>query len=203
MLLQPFALTLSPTSVRRAALAGMFPMGGEDGEHGWYFAEPRGLLPIQGLRKNRSLARALRESEFVHTFDRAFEKVVRACRRPSENWITDEILSTYCEIHDEGWAHSSEVWLGDRLVGGVYGAAIGGLFCAESMFHTEPEAGKLALARLVDECGRQGFLTMDVQTMTPHLRWLGGYQVSHDEYLDLVRKAVAVPTQWGWGPVQT
>lgn len=203
MLLQPFAIALTPSVIRKAALSGLFPMGGDEGGFGWYFAEPRGMLPIEGIRKNRSLARALRSKTFRHSFDRDFEQVLLRCRRPKDNWIGPEIVEAYFEIHEEGWGHSSEVWLDDRLVGGVYGVAIGGLFCAESMFHSEREAGKIALWNLVEECKRQGFMAFDVQTMTQHLSWLGGFQVSHDEYLGIVREAAATHTEWGGGPFQT
>lgn len=203
MLVPPFMVSLAPSSIRKAAIMGAFPMGREEGGFDWFVADPRGLLPVEGLRRNRSLVRALRDDRFDHSFDTCFPRVVASCRRPSENWINNEIFEAYCGIYDEGWGHSSEVWMDGRLVAGVYGVAIGGLFCAESMFHTEDGAGKVALCRLVEECKRQGFLAFDVQTMTPHLRWLGGYQVRHDRYLEIVREAVAVRTAWGGGPVET
>src|ERR1044072_9067564 len=124
---------LTPWLIRYAYEQGAFPMTMEDDEVEWFQPIDRALIPIEGIhlsRTMRSLIRRLSSPEppFHVTFDSAFEQVMRCCLRPDENWISEDFIRVYTQIHLEGWGHSAEVWRGDQLVGGLYGIAIGGCF---------------------------------------------------------------------------
>jgi leucyl/phenylalanyl-tRNA--protein transferase len=185
---------LEPGTLLAAYRSGLFPMPLEtDGPLGWWSPDPRGVLPLDGLRVTRSLAKSCRR--LTVTVDTAFEDVMRACgdpRRPS-GWITEEFIEAYVELHRLGWAHSVETRsaAGD-LVGGLYGVEIGGLFAGESMFSRERDASKVALVALVDVLATapgSGRL-LDVQWMTDHLETLGVVEVDRLDYLGLLATAL-------------
>jgi leucyl/phenylalanyl-tRNA---protein transferase len=188
---------LEPGTVLSAYRQGMFPMPvGRTGPLGWWSPDPRGVLPLDGLRVSRSLRRSCRR--FDVRIDTAFDRVIRACadpRRP-HGWITDDIEVAYLRLHDLGWAHSVETWtLDDELVGGLYGVAIGGLFAGESMFHRAPDASKVALVHLVELLAgeRQPDRILDVQWSTPHLATLGVVEMRRDTYLGRLERALDLP----------
>jgi leucyl/phenylalanyl-tRNA--protein transferase len=163
-------------------------------EPAWWAPDPRGILPLDGLRVTRSLRRSTRRYEV--TVDAAFEAVVAACAAPDRpgGWISPAIAGAYGELHRLGWAHSLEAWSGGgELVGGLYGVAIGGLFAGESMFSTATDASKVALVHLVEALRRGGGMLLDVQWSTPHLASLGVVTVPRQHYLALVADAVAAP----------
>lgn len=172
-------------------------MGDETGEIGWYEPHVRALFPLDGLRVSKRLGRRIAQGGFRVTFDRSFEQVVRGCLRPDQNWITEELIEAMVECHRQGWAHSCEVWVGGDLVGGVYGLAVGGVFCAESMFHRKSDMSKIALKSLIDQCRDLGFQTFDAQVMSPHLETLGAFPVTQQEYLsDHLLPYLSVQTDW-------
>lgn len=187
---------LNTRMLRMAYSAGIFPMGNEDGSIGWYEPYRRALLPITGIHVSRSLAKTIRSRRFEIRFDTAFESVMRGCLRPDGNWITDEIIRAYTQAHGEGWAHCSECWRDGRLVGGAYGVAVGKAFSAESMFHRETNASKVALWALVERCRELGFTIFDAQVINPHLESLGAYQVSARQYRRMLYTALAGTTPW-------
>ncbi len=185
---------LEPGTLLAAYRGGLFPMPLDtDGPLGWWSPDPRGVLPLDGLRVTRSLEKSCRR--FTVTVDTAFEDVMRSCgdpRRPA-GWITEEFIEAYVELHRLGWAHSVETRsaAGD-LVGGLYGVEIGGLFAGESMFSRERDASKVALVALVDVLAAApgpGRL-LDVQWMTDHLETLGVVEVDRLDYLDLLAAAL-------------
>jgi leucyl/phenylalanyl-tRNA--protein transferase len=186
---------LEPGTVLAAYRSGLFPMRlGRGGPLAWWSPDPRGVIPLDGFHVSRSLRRARRR--FCVTVDRAFETVMRACAEPNRphGWIDDSFVGAYTALHGLGWAHSVESWTDDgTLAGGVYGVAIGGYFAAESMFYSETDAGKVALAALVDRLREGGASLLDVQWTTPHLATLGATDVSRREYLRLLRAALARP----------
>lgn len=190
--------SLTPWMIRYAYQQGAFPMGDDEGEIGWYLPKRRCLFPIEGIHVSRSLAKTIRKGTFEVRFDTSFEAVVRNCLRPEEegNWITPEIIRVYTQIHHDGWGHCSECWSDGKLVGGVYGLALGGCFCAESMFHRETDASKVALWALVNRCRELGFTIFDAQIMNPHLRSLGAYEVTNGTYQRMLAKALKIPTPW-------
>jgi len=196
---------LEPGTLLSAYRSGVFPMpvevpgAGKGGRAprrvlAWWSPDPRGVIPIDGLRVSRSLRKA--RGRFDITFDTAFDDVVAACADPSRagGWITEEIREAYVHLHQLGWAHSVEARSpGGELEGGLYGVAIGGLFAGESMFHRATDASKVALLALVDLLRGGGAALLDVQWATPHLRRLGAVEMSRDRYLEVLADAVARP----------
>ena len=190
---------LAPGTILAAYRAGLFPMplgGNEPGAvPAWWSPDPRGVLPLDGLRVSRSLRRSCQRYEV--RLDTAFEEVIDACadpRRP-QGWVSPEVRDAYVELHRLGWAHSVEAWSADDagLAGGLYGVAIGGLFAGESMFHRRTDASKVALVWLVRLLRQEGASLLDVQWCTPHLASLGAVEVSRHRYLELLGAALARP----------
>lgn len=178
--------------------AGLFPMGlGDHGTRpiGWWSPDPRGVLVPGAFRERRSLRKA--RARFEIRVDSAFGDVMRHCADPDREgrWITDEIVAAYTELHRLGWAHSVETWLDGDLVGGLYGVSIGGLFAGESMFHTERDASKVALAALVDivHADDDPRRLIDVQWATEHLERLGVVEWSRVDYLAALGRALKAP----------
>ena len=182
---------LEPGTILAAYRAGLFPMPVE-GTLGWWSPDPRGIVPLDGLRVSRSLRKACRQFEI--RVDTAFEAVVGGCADPARSggWITPAIASAYTRLHALGWVHSVEAWADDELAGGLYGVAVGGFFAGESMFHRRTDASKVALVALVERLRAGGAMLLDVQWTTPHLRSLGAVDVPRATYLELVSDAVAL-----------
>ena len=202
---------LAPATLVAAYRAGLFPMGlGEHGAPpiGWFRPDPRGVLPLDGLRVSRSLRKACAHYEV--RVDTDFTAVVRACADPSRDgrWITEDVVEAYTRLHRLGHAHSVEAWSDGRLVGGLYGVSIGGLFAGESMFH-DPERGrdasKAALVHLVGLLRADGDdrRLLDVQWRTDHLATLGVLDVAAEDYAVLLARALQAPAPvLGRGPLQ-
>jgi len=188
---------LDPQTLITAYCGGMFPMPvGRRRRVGWWSPNPRGVIPVEGLVVSRSLRRSLRRYEI--RVDTAFDETMRRCgdpRRP-HGWITPEFVAAYTRLHELGVAHSVETWSPDGdLVGGLYGVALGGLFAGESMFHSAPDASKVALVALVEilTAGRTDLPLLDVQWSTPHLASLGAIEVERAAYLQRLSVAVEDP----------
>lgn len=196
---------LEPGTVLAAYRHGLFPMPlGGRGPLGWWSPDPRAVVPLDGLRRPRSLRRSVRRYEV--RVDTAFEQVVEACGDPQRphGWITPEIRAAYTRLHRLGWAHSVEAWSLDdgQLAGGLYGVAIGGLFAGESMFHRRSDASKVALVGLVDllrAAGDPSRRVLDVQWLTPHLASLGAVEVSRASYVASLAEAVDLPAPPAFG----
>lgn len=186
---------LDPSTVLAAYRQGLFPMHLETGELAWWSPDPRGVLPLGGLRVTRSLAASARR--FDITIDRAFTDVMRACAdaRRDHGWITEEFVETYSALHRMGWAHSVEAWTADGdLAGGLYGIEVGGLFAGESMFHRSRDASKVALMALVAALqSGGGERLLDVQWRTDHLASLGVVEIPRRDYLRRLPAALALP----------
>ncbi|MBX7131712.1 MAG: leucyl/phenylalanyl-tRNA--protein transferase [Fimbriimonadaceae bacterium] len=191
---------LTPDLIRYAYSQGAFPMTMEDGHVGWFQPHMRALFPISGIHVSRSLAKVIRVGEFEVRFDTAYEEVMRGCLRPRDNWISEEFIRVYTEIHRQGWGHCAECWAGGRLVGGVYGICMGSYFAAESMFHRETDASKVALWALVEKCRETGFTLFDAQIMNPHLESLGAYEVPHAQFMTMLEDAIHRPNRWHRSP---
>jgi leucyl/phenylalanyl-tRNA--protein transferase len=182
---------ISPALLIEGYLRGVFPMGMEDGEIGWFSPDPRAIIPLDDLfHVPHGLKRTLHRGTFQVRMDHAFEPVMRACAGRKETWITEEIIESYCELHRRGCAHSVEAWHDDRLAGGLYGVAIGGAFFGESMFHCETDASKVALHALVQHLRERGFKLLDTQWITPHLRQFGAMEISRRQYLRRLAEAI-------------
>ncbi len=190
---------LEPGTILTAYRLGMFPMHLPDGQLAWWSPVHRGILPLDGLRISRSLRTSVRR--LITTVDCDFQAVIDGCADPSraDGWITPDIRAAYVELHRMGWAHSVETWDRDgRLVGGLYGVAIGGAFFGESMFHRVSDASKVALVRLVEELRLGGAVLLDVQWVTRHLASLGAVEIGRDEYLRRLSDALMVPLPPRW-----
>jgi leucyl/phenylalanyl-tRNA--protein transferase len=184
---------LDPALLIRAYREGIFPMGMDDGEIGWFSPDPRGVLPLDTFHVPARLARVVRQQRFDIRIDTAFERVMRACgERPDGTWISDAILESYLALHRLGIAHSIETWQNGDLVGGLYGVHLGGAFYGESMFHRATDASKVALVSLVDRLRRRGFALLDIQWVTPHLAQFGAIEVPRRTYLAMLRRALAL-----------
>ncbi len=173
---------LEPGTILDAYRRGLFPMRLRR-KLAWWSPEPRGILPLDGFHRSRSLRRATRRFEI--RVDTAFEDVMRACGaadRP-HGWIDESFVAAYTQLHELGWAHSVETWQADHLVGGVYGLRIARFFAGESMFHRVTDASKVALWATVELLRLDGATLFDVQWTTPHLTSLGAVDVSRAEYL--------------------
>jgi leucyl/phenylalanyl-tRNA--protein transferase len=185
---------LEPATLVAAYRRGIFPMEarGLPGMLAWWSPDPRGILPLDGLRVTRSMRQSARQFEI--RIDTCFVDVMRACADPSreDGWITDPFIAAYTRLHELGWAHSLEVF--DRegeLAGGLYGVRVNGLFAGESMFHFRRDASKVALMALVDLMRDNGMTLLDVQWRTDHLESLGAVEVSREQYLALLADALA------------
>ncbi|MFZ9383155.1 MAG: leucyl/phenylalanyl-tRNA--protein transferase [Ilumatobacteraceae bacterium] len=183
---------LAPSTLVSAYSNSFFPMpiGGRKKAIGWFSPDPRGVVPIGGLRVSRSLRKHLRR--FRYSVDTCFERVMRECgdeRRP-HGWIDDDFVHAYSELNRSGWAHSVEVWQDDELVGGVYGVRIERFFAGESMFHRATDASKAALVALMEILVANDFELFDVQWTTPHLVSLGAVDLSRTEYREALRSAI-------------
>lgn len=193
-------MQLTPELLLRAYALGVFPMAEsrQAEELHWVDPELRGVLPLDGIHLPRKLYRKLKRNDFLITCNQAFAEVVRACAEPvekrPETWINPTIERLYGELHRMGFAQSIEVWLpqeGDRrLVGGLYGVSLGAAFFGESMFTRVTDASKVALFHLIIRLRRGGFLLLDTQFTTPHLRRFGAVDVPRDHYKGLLGRAL-------------
>ena len=186
---------LSPERLLAAYRRGIFPWYSAGQPVLWWAPNPREVLDPQEFKRSRSLAKTLRNRGFEVTFDRDFAAVVQSCAARRDNspgtWITPEMLAAYCRLHERGHAHSVEVRLEGRLVGGLYGVLLGTVFFGESMFSRERDASKAALAHLVEKGIVAGLQLIDCQLPTPHLRSLGSKPLSRTAFSVLVAQATA------------
>lgn len=186
---------LEPGTILEAYRTGLFPMPIRRRLLAWWSPDPRGIIPLDGLRISRSLRRSI--DRFEIRIDSAFDRVILACADPSRphGWIDDEIIAAYRRLHELGWAHSVEAWTPDgELAGGLYGVSIGGFFAGESMFHHRTDASKVALVGLVERLRAGGATLLDIQWRTDHLASLGAIEIPRRDYLQRLAVAVARPT---------
>lgn len=175
---------LTPELLLQAYRQGVFPMGADRRDDRLYWFDPalRGILPLDGFRLSRSLARRIRSEPFQITLNTAFDAVIAGCADRDSTWINAPIARHFGDLHRQGHAHSLEVWDKGTLAGGVYGLAIGGVFCGESMFSRRRDASKIALAYLVTHLRHCGFALFDTQYLTDHLASLGGVEITRAQY---------------------
>lgn len=175
---------------------GIFPWPSDDETLAWYSPDPRAILPLDGLHVPRSLQKTLRSADFEVSYDRDFRGVMRGCAtaqtRRHGTWVTPNLQAAFGRLHEEGFAHSVEVWQGGALVGGVYGVSLAGLFAAESMFYRVTDASKVALVRLVERLRERGFALLDIQMLTPHTARFGAIEIPRRDYLQRLARAMAM-----------
>ncbi len=184
---------LEPGTLLHAYRNGIFPMHVRRNQLGWWSPDPRGVFLNGSLTVSKSLRKAV--GRFEIRVDTAFLDVMRSCADPNRPhaWITTDIVRAYTELHRLGWAHSVETWRDGRLVGGLYGISIGGLFAGESMFHRESDASKAALVGLIGQLEDHPDTLVDCQWLTPHLASLGAVALSREDYLERLGRALARP----------
>lgn len=179
---------LSPERLTLAYREGIFPWFNDDSLILWWSPDPRMVLFPENLKISKSMRKVLRQEQFTVTRNRNFREVVEACasvERPGQDgtWITEAMVKAYCELHRRGIAHSYEVWEGAELVGGLYGVAIGKVFCGESMFSLKSNASKAGFIRFVQDVSERGFELIDCQVYTEHLESLGAEEIPRESYL--------------------
>ncbi len=188
---------VTPELLLHAYAQGIFPMAESRESTGLFWVDPkeRGIIPLDGFHVSRSLRKRLRRGGFEVWLNRHFTGTVAGCADRPETWINAEIAGLYRMLHHMGFAHSVEVWEEGRLVGGVYGVALGGAFFGESMFSRRTDASKIALYHLVERLRARGFRLLDTQFLTPHLASLGGIEISRAEYRRRLHEALEAPAR--------
>lgn len=191
----------------RAYTMGLFPMARtrDDAKLYWIDPEDRGILPLDRFHMPRSLKKVMKQGRFQIRVDTAFGAVMAGCAEAKkgreETWINAPIVELFSELHDTGLAHSVESWDGDRLVGGLYGLALGGAFFGESMFSRATDASKVALVDLVARLRLGGFRLLDTQFITDHLLRFGAVEIPRPQYQVLLAEALAHQAHFPRQPV--
>ncbi len=187
---------IPPELLLRAYASGVFPMAesANDPEIFWVRPETRGIIPLDRLHVPRSLARTIRRAPFEIRFDSDFDGVVAGCAeagpKRENTWINKPIREAYGVLFERGHCHTVEAWKDDRLVGGLYGVTLGRAFFGESMFARERDASKVCLFHLVERLNGRGFMLLDTQFTTPHLKRLGAIDVPRGRYEKLLESAL-------------
>lgn len=197
-----FGGLLEPEWLLDAYAHGIFPWPfDEHSPVAWWSPEPRAIIELETFHIPRRLRRTCRSEPFVVTCDQDFLGVIRGCAggpdRKGATWITRAMIRAYHQMFKLGYAHSVEVWHDDKLVGGTYGLAIGGLFAGESMFHRMRDASKVALVYLVAHLRARGYRLMDIQQLTPHTAQFGAIEIPRSEYLARLADALPVSVTFG------
>ena len=198
---------LSPERLILAYKQGIFPWYAEGEPILWWSPDPRFVLFPEKLKVTRSMGQTLKKNLFTVTCDRNFRDVMEGCREPRKDkggsWITDEMIHAYSRLHKMGLAHSVEVWMKAELVGGLYGVSLGKCFFGESMFTRVSNASKAALIVLTRTLQNLGFVLIDCQVYTDHLRTLGAEMISRPLFLDILKGAVHKQTYQGnWNKME-
>ncbi len=190
---------LSQSRLLNAYRHGVFPWYNPGEPILWWSPDPRLILFPDQLVISRSLRKTLRKAIFSVTFDQAFNEVITACADPRKDstgtWITTAVNSAYNQLHKAGFAHSVETWQDDKLVGGLYGVALGQVFFGESMFHTQTDASKVAFATLVEQLQSWGYRLIDCQVHTRHLESFGARQIDRNAFIKLLDQYCDIPVK--------
>jgi len=169
----------------------------DDPELFWVEPELRGIIPLDDFHISKSLAKTIRRAPFDIRYDTAFEQVMDGCAAPAPDrpttWINAKIRSLYATLHSMGHAHCVEAWEGDELVGGLYGVSLGSAFFGESMFSRRTDASKICLVYLVERLRKRGFVLLDTQFTTEHLKNFGAIDVPKSRYEKMLARAIATP----------
>ena len=191
---------LSSERLINAYSLGIFPWYNEGEPILWWSPSPRCVINPTEFKPSKSLAKLIRKSEFEVTFDKDFTEVINNCAeaRSEGTWINEEMIDAYCELFHLGFAHSVECRKDGKLVGGLYGIALGGVFFGESMYSAESNASKIAFAELCKNLSEWGFKLIDCQVHSPHLESLGAKEISQTEFLSQLKLGLASTTNTNW-----
>ena len=186
---------LDPQTLLSAYAQGVFPMADHAGEIHFYTADPRGIIPLNAFHVPHTLGQLLRKNPpvFDVRFNFDFKATMEGCMTGHEggSWINRDLIEAYAGLHELGFAHSVEAWSDNQLVGGLYGVSLGGAFFGESMFTRARDASKVCLVHLVNRLNERGFVLLDTQATTGHLKRFGAIDIAAAEYLMRLRKALA------------
>ena len=186
---------LSPETILKAYKKGIFPWYSEGDPILWWSPDPRMVLYPKDLKISRSLKKVLKKNKFTITFNRDFPSVIKMCAKTPRKgqdgtWILPEIIQAYTKLHEMGYAHSVEAYIGDELVGGLYGVVIGKVFFGESMFSKVSDASKVAFVHLVEKLKNEGFHFIDCQVSSHHLARFGAIEIPRDRFLKELQEAI-------------
>ncbi len=202
------ASRIDPDELLKAYTLGYFPMARSrsDDTTVWILPDIRGVLPLEETQAPKRLLRTLKREPFAIRTNTRFADVVAACAQKSrgreDTWINHAIEDVYLELHSMGFAHSVECWRDDRLVGGLYGVSVGGVFCGESMFSIERDASKIAMLHLIARLKLGGFRLLDTQFFTPHLAQFGVRECPDSAYQELLKQYLNIPADFNSSPDQ-
>ena len=198
--------SFGPEDLLNCYRRGVFPMADARDDPRVFLMDPelRGIIPLDHLHISRSLSKFMRKMELTVSFDKAFATVISKCSEEAPDrkntWINAGIEYLYTRLHDQGNAHSVEVWEGDELVGGLYGVSLGGAFFGESMFSRRTNASKVALVKLVERLRAANYSLLDTQFLTDHLQTMGAIEITRSHYKSLLEKALAIETSFHLAP---
>ena len=204
---RPTPKVLAPELVLRAYAAGIFPMSESRNDPNIFWVDPkdRGILPFESFHIPRSLQKKVRQHVFDIRCNTAFDDVILGCAESKlgrdETWINDGIIGAYKELHELGFVHTIECWQDDNLVGGLYGVSLGGGFFGESMFSRVRDASKVALVHLVARLIAGGYVLLDSQFITDHLKKFGAIEIPARDYLVLLEEALDVKASFYGDPL--
>lgn len=182
-----------PAELLNAYALGAFPMDAPEHAHGpvpYYESDPRAVIPVDAVRIPRSVARGIARTRYSVRIDTAVAAVLEACARRGDTWLSPRLIRAYCDLHAAGFVHTVEAWDGSRLVGGLFGVALGGLFTSESMFHTATEGGNTVLVATARHLAERGYVLWDIQMATEHTMRFGTRLLSRDEYREQLEVAI-------------
>lgn len=175
---------------------GIFPMADQSGDVYWYSPDPRAIIPLESYQPSKSLRPILRQKQFEIRVNTQFRQVMEHCAAPrkdeEETWISSQIIDAYVALHQIGIAHSVEAYKDNRLVGGLYGVAIGSAFFGESMFYLESNASKVAFHYLIQLLKTQGFQLLDTQFINDNVKRFGAIEIPKAQYLEYLKQAIQV-----------
>lgn len=189
---------ISPADVLYAYQHGVFPMADPEADDAivWVRPDPRGILPLDDFHVPSNLQKLVDRGAFTVRTDAAFEEVMAACADRPSTWLSDDLQTLFSTLHRWGYAHSVEAYYEGALAGGLYGLALGGAFFGESMFYREDNASKVALVHLVDQLVAGGFVLLDIQWATDHLRQFGAVEIPRLAYERRLHQALLTEATW-------
>jgi leucyl/phenylalanyl-tRNA--protein transferase len=187
---------LKPENMILLYSRGAFPMADEEGLIDWYMPETRTIIPLDKFNIPRSLRKHLTSVDFEYRYDTSILKVVKECSDRTTTWISEELIEAYKGLIFSGNLHSVEVYQQNKLVGGLYGVTYNGAFFGESMFSRVPQASKAALVKLVEHLIECGYILLDVQYQTEHLKMFGAVEIPFKEYSRILYKAYTISCEF-------
>jgi leucyl/phenylalanyl-tRNA--protein transferase len=198
--------TLTADDLLYGYINGIFPMAEPDGTIYWYSPDPRAIIPIDAYKPAKSLRPVINKNTFEIRIDWDFEAVMHGCAAPRSHeegtWISDDIIFAYTNLHKLGYAHSVEAYRENRLVGGLYGVAIGGVFFGESMFFLEPNASKVAFHYLIETLRANAYTLLDTQFINDNVLRYGAVEIPRPDYMERLKKGLQLNRKFLLNPAQ-